>query len=137
MAQEIKLQYQKKITVKSDNEPILNFDYNGGFVNVREGVWHVLRVMYERRNSGKEILIDKVDIMQRRFQYCGYGTACMREILSQLEGENIELISGKLGDQETPQEFDTRKQYLEFLKYFYERLGFEVDMEHENIIKRL
>jgi len=114
MAQELKLQYQKKITVKSDNEPILDFDYNGGFVNVREGVCHVLRVMYERRNSGKEIYIDKVDIMQRRFQYCRYGTACMREILSQLERENIELISGKLGEDETPQEFDTRKNIWSF-----------------------
>lgn len=133
----LKLQYQKKIIVKSDNEPILSFDYNGGYVNVKEGAWLVFQVEYSSSLDGRRIRLEHVDIMDKRFQYCGYGTACMREILFQLEGGNVELISAKLGNQETPPEFKTRRKYLEFLKYYYERLGFEVDIEHEDIRKSL
>lgn len=137
MAHYLKSQYQKKITVKDDNEPLLSFEYKGGYVNVKEGVWDVLRVEYDISSDGRVINLANVYTVKKRFQYCGYGTACMREILMQLEIGEVEEIKGMLGERETPPEFDSRRLYMKFLKYFYERLGFEVDIEREHIRKRL
>lgn len=131
----LKKGYEKSVVLKSGERQSLHFEYDGGYITVRHGVWPVLKVEYSQRGNAicdfKIYTADRVDASQ------GYGTECLKCILDDFKSDGMEIIRGKLGFDDKPKEFKTYEEYIKCLENYYTKLGFDVDIENKKICKRL
>lgn len=121
----IRKEYFKVVTISDNSNHILEFIYRPQTVDVFEDGLSVFHMEYILENKTKADIIEYY-LTDFALRGKGYGSACVEEIVSQLEKKGVTLVTAPVGYELAPLGYMGPDQYKELMTGFYHRTGFEI-----------
>lgn len=132
----IRKEYFRAVDIKDKSAHILEFHYLPKTVDVFEKGYPVFHMEYELESKTKANILEfYLTDFQSRGK--GYGTACMNEIIDQLQKKGVTLLTAPAGYKLAPLGYTGPDQYKELMGGFYQKNGFSMSGDGESAVRIL
>lgn len=124
----IRKEYFRVVTLTDNSNHILEFIYLPQTVDVFEEGQPVFHMQYLLENKSKADIIEYY-LTDFGLRGKGYGSACMLEIVDQMEKKGVTMVSAPVGYDLAPLGYTGPDQYRQLMKGFYEKIGFDLSAD--------
>lgn len=132
----IRKDYFRAVTLSDKSAHILEFQYRPETVEVFEEGLSVFFMRYYLESRSKAEIVEFY-LTDFTIRGKGYGSACMGEIVSEMQKKGVTLITAPTGYQLAPLGYTGPEQYSELMKEFYYKNGFEISGDGDLALKIL